>query len=407
MRKVCEVYLVSSASSDERGVELTFPVSRYEMMDAFEQIHTKSPGDVYWQVDEFYCFDYLAPHLDESMSIFEFNSLTEQLSKLDSYQETALEGLLQMQVKNHMQENSGIITVPELMMLAHNVDHCHVLADVHTDTELGKFCADNDFLPELTALPDSVYALLDYAKIGKQMRESEAGTFTPHGYVVRTEELQPLPEHEPQREISYMIRLTLMNHENEQKTAVLDLPANEQRTAVLDLPATEQRLLEVQKELDAPEWYDAQFTGCDAIAPQLNSMLTDVEDLPRINELAQSLQELKAGGQLTKFKAVVSATQCETLEDVFDRIEKLPQYCFETKIRDKDALVRDELEFVLGGKDADLIYKHLNREAYAEDVLKQYGAELTPYGMVNRADFGPLNEPIPEQEETHEPQMGM
>ena len=397
MRKVCEVYLVSSASSDERGVELTFPVSQYEMMDAFEQIHTKSPGDVYWQVDEFYCFDYLAPHLDESMSIFEFNSLTEQLSKLDSYQETALEGLLQMQADKHVQENSGIITVPELMMLAANVNRCHVLADVHTDIELGKFCADNDFLPELTALPDSVYDLLDYAKIGKQMREDESGVFTPHGYVVRTEELQPLPDFEPQREISYMIRLTLMNHENEQKTAVLDLPA------------TEQRMQEVQKELDAPEWYDAQFTGCDAIVPQLNTMLTDVEDLPRINELAKSFQELKASGQLTKFKAVVSATQCETLEDVFDRIEKLPQYCFETKICDKDALVRDELEFVLGGKDADLIYKHLNCEAYAEDVLKQYGAEITPYGMVNREDFGPLHEPIPEQqqEQTQEPQMGM
>ena len=68
-------------------------------------------------------------------------------------------------------------------------------------------------------------------------------------------------------------------------------------------------------------------------------MLTDVEDLPRINELAQSLQELKASGQLTKFKAVVSATKCESLDDVFDRLEKLPQYCFETKIRDSDALV--------------------------------------------------------------------
>ena len=54
MRKVCEVYLVSSSATDKRGVELTFPVSQYEMMDAFEQIHTKSPGDVYWQVDEFY-----------------------------------------------------------------------------------------------------------------------------------------------------------------------------------------------------------------------------------------------------------------------------------------------------------------------------------------------------------------
>ena len=399
MRKVCEVYLVSSSASDERGVELTFPVSQYEMMDAFEQIHTKSPGDVYWQVDEFHCFDYLAPHLDESMSIFEFNSLTEQLSKLDERQETALEGLLQMQVDKHVQENSGIITVPELMMLAANVNRCHVLADVHSNEDLGKFYVENGFREDLDALPDSAYALLDYAKIGKQMRESEAGTFTPHGYVVRTEELEPLPEHESQREITYMIRLTLMNHENEQ------------RTAILDLPATEQRMQEVQKELDAPEWYDAQFTGCDAIVPKLNTMLTDVEDLPRINELAHSLLELKASGQLTKLKAVLGATQCETLDDVFDRIEKLPQYCFETKIRDKDALVRDELEFVLGGKDADLIYKHLNCEAYAEDVLMQYGAEITPYGMVNRADFGPLNEPIPEQqqkqEQSQEPQMGM
>ncbi len=399
MRKVCEVYLVSSSATDERGVELTFPVSQYEMMDAFEQIHTKSPGDVYWQVDEFYCFDYLAPHLDESMSIFEFNSLTEQLSKLDERQETALEGLLQMQVDKHVQENSGIITVPELMMLAANVNRCHVLADVHSNEDLGKFYVENGFREDLDALPDSAYALLDYAKIGKQMRESEAGTFTPHGYVVRTEELEPLPEHESQREITYMIRLTLMNHENEQ------------RTAILDLPATEQRMQEVQKELDAPEWYDAQFTGCDAIVPKLNTMLTDVEDLPRINELAHSLLELKASGQLTKLKAVLGATQCETLDDVFDRIEKLPQYCFETKIRDKDALVRDELEFVLGGKDADLIYKHLNCEAYAEDVLMQYGAEITPYGMVNRADFGPLNEPIPEQqqkqEQSQEPQMGM
>ena len=149
-------------------------------------------------------------------------------------------------------------------MLAANVNRCHVLADVHTDTELGKFCADNDFLPELNDLPDSVYDLLDYAKIGKQMREDESGVFTPHGYVVRTEELQPLPDYEPQRDINYMIRLTLMNHENEQKTSVLDLPA------------TEQRMQEVQAELDAPEWFDAQFTACDAIAPQLNSMLTDV-----------------------------------------------------------------------------------------------------------------------------------
>ena len=163
MRKVCEVYLVSSSASDERGVELTFPVSQYEMMDAFEQIHTKSPGDVYWQVDEFYCFDYLAPHLDESMSIFEFNSLTEQLSKLDKRQETALEGLLQMQVNKHMQENGGPITAQELMMLAHNVDHCHVLTDVHSNEDLGKFYVENGFREDLDARSEE-------RRVGKECR---------------------------------------------------------------------------------------------------------------------------------------------------------------------------------------------------------------------------------------------
>ena len=390
MNKVCEVYL---ATDDEHGVELSLPVSQYEMMDAFEQLRTEPAEDVYWQVDEFYHCDFLAPHLDERMSIFEFNALTEQISRLAAWQETALEGLLQMQEQKHIQENSGVITAQELLTLAYNTDCCQVLVDVHTDEELGRFYVENGFREDLDARPERVYELLDYAKIGKQMRAAENGVFTRSGYVIQMEKLQPLPDYEPQREISYMIRLTLMNHENEQKTAVLDLPA------------TEQRLLEVQEELDAPEWFDAQFTGCDAIVPQLNGMLTDVEDLPRINELAQALQELKASGQLTKFKAVVSATKCESLDDVFDRLEKLPQYCFETKIRDSDALVRDELEFVLGGRDADLIYKHLSREAYAEDVLKQYGAEITPYGMVNREDFGPLHEPISEQQQ--EPQMGM
>ena len=43
MRKVCEVYLVSSSATDERGVELTFPLMQYEVVEAVEQIHTNSP----------------------------------------------------------------------------------------------------------------------------------------------------------------------------------------------------------------------------------------------------------------------------------------------------------------------------------------------------------------------------
>ena len=392
MNKVCDVYL---ATSDERSMELVFPVSQYELMDAFEQLGAQSPKNVYWQIDEFYRFNFSPLHLDEDMSIFEFNALTEQLSKLGAWQETALEGLLQMQEQKHIEENSGVITAQELLTLAYNTECCQVLADVHSDEALGRFYVENGFREDLDALPERVYALLDYAKIGRQMREAENGVFTQHGYVIQTEELKPLPDVQPQQELSYMIRLTLTNHEKEQKTVVLDLPA------------TEEQMQDCLCQLHMLDWANAKIVDADAIAPQLNTLLTGAEDLPRVNTLAKALQELKTVGQLPKFKAVILATGCETLEDVFDRMEKLPQYCFEAKIRDTDKLVRDELEFVLGGNDAELIYRNLNRDVYAKEILKQYGAKLTPYGMVNRADFGPLNEPIPEQEETHEPQMGM
>ena len=79
-----------------------------------------------------------------------------------------MNGLLQMQVNKHIRENNGPITTQELMMLASNVDHCQVLADVNTDEALGKFYVENGFREDLDALPDSAYALLDYAKIGNR-----------------------------------------------------------------------------------------------------------------------------------------------------------------------------------------------------------------------------------------------
>ena len=58
-----------------------------------------------------------------------------------------------MQIDRHMQENSGTITVPELMMLAANVDRCHVLADVHSNEDPGKFYVENGFREDLDASP--------------------------------------------------------------------------------------------------------------------------------------------------------------------------------------------------------------------------------------------------------------
>ena len=58
---------------------------------------------------------------------------------------------------------------------------------------------------------------------------------------------------------------------------------------------------------------------------------------------------------------------------------------------------------------ADTILEQIMDWVYKQIIEMCIRDRLTPYGMVNREDFGPLHEPISEQqqEQTQEPQMGM
>lgn len=81
-------------------------------------------------------------------------------------------------------KKDGVITVPRLIDLAASADCCHILPEVITDEELGRFYADNGFLPELEHLPDNLYNALDYGKIGHEQRTAEGGVFTDGGYCI-------------------------------------------------------------------------------------------------------------------------------------------------------------------------------------------------------------------------------
>ena len=67
-----------------------------------------------------------------------------------------------------------------------------MLYEARSDEDLGRFYVDNGFVPETEDLPEAVYALLDYAKIGKKMREGEGGVFLRYGsgYVTQVGDLK-------------------------------------------------------------------------------------------------------------------------------------------------------------------------------------------------------------------------
>lgn len=74
--------------------------------------------------------------------------------------------------------------------LAYSTDCCHVVEGVTTDAQLGEFYAENGFMPELDALPDCVFQLLDFDKLGEKMRMEDGGILVNRGYVSQHADLK-------------------------------------------------------------------------------------------------------------------------------------------------------------------------------------------------------------------------
>ena len=107
----------------------------------------------------------------------ELNTLAQKLAVFDRVDSIAFEGLVKM-----AEQKPEPFGVKELINFAHSTESCHVVSDVFDDEQLGRFYAGNGFMPEYETLPDKIYEHLDFAKIGREARESEGGVFTQRGY---------------------------------------------------------------------------------------------------------------------------------------------------------------------------------------------------------------------------------
>lgn len=168
-----------------------FPATPDEVREVRENLHLGTDETLLFRVDEFYRFDFLTPHLTGKYELPKLNALAKKLSELDEKQATALAGLVQV----NEAKQDGPIGLPRLIDLAHSTECCHVVGEVLNDAQLGRFCAENGFVPGLDGLPDEVFELLDLERIGREHRQSEGGVLVectadhPGGYVEQHSEL--------------------------------------------------------------------------------------------------------------------------------------------------------------------------------------------------------------------------
>ena len=375
---VFSVYLGNP--DNDNGTTLDLPAKPWAMRDALEKLRLCEGQEPYWQVEDLGRYDFLESHLDKC-DPYHFNALAEQLSTFNEADATAFEGLVQMESDGLHQENGGELTVQRMLDLAYSVDCCHVVPGITDDVALGQFYVENDFLPDLATVPDSVLEMLDYDKIGRSMREGEGGVLTPHGYVMQESELRQAPSYlgRPPRKPPYMIYF---------------LCVSDVRAVKLYLPAKQAELDAVLDCLEVDSWQEVRLEERDAAMPEM-WRFTDMayDGMEQINRFAQCLEELDRNNELIKFKAVAGQLDIRSLDDALALAEHLSEYALEPGIHSLEELAREELSVIVNDPDRDLLTRHLNMETYGADLLWRDQGLFSDYGYICRPDGQPLQVP--------------
>ena len=97
-KKVFAMYLAKEGNpNSDAYAKLDLPASPLEVVDALDKVRLNEGEQLYMEIEDYYAFEYLAPHLDGlEISLNELNDLAALLSALDEVQEVVLDGFLRM-----------------------------------------------------------------------------------------------------------------------------------------------------------------------------------------------------------------------------------------------------------------------------------------------------------------------
>ena len=399
-KRILRVYLAKNDTPYSAAyAKLELPASPWELWDAMEKVRLQTDDILYMEIEDYFAFEYLSPHLDGlDISLNELNDLAAQFAALDEVQGIAFEGLFSMEVQRKVNANGGVITLQDLRDLAVSAKtDCYHVVDAADDDQLGRFYAENDFIPELDGVSDTVFKMLDFAGIGRMMRQGENGVFVGSLYVLCVGELTaapPCPKELPPKP-SHLFRLTLGLHPD----------FKDARTATLNLPATEAELSAAQEQLGTLEWENAVVLDYDGVIPNAANFADLPMEMNAFNSFSGAVRDIPfPDRQIPKLKALLEQFEVKDIGTAMQLVEHLEDYNLTPKLSSPQETAIDQLHFMTDEHSVELLLPHVNLYAYGCDIIKEDNASLTPYGLLHRADYQPMLEPI---QQSHESEMTM
>lgn len=380
MAKIFHVYASNGPNVD---AELDLPASDYELLDLMERLHLEPGKSPYLELLEYgEQYNYLEKCIHELPDLFQLNALAKKLLELTSVQDmAAFEGL----VGKEIQANKLPIPLPQLIDFAYSTEGCVLAEEAMTDFQLGKFLVENDFLEEVNGLPESIIALLDFGKIGKEHREAEGGIFTGFGYVEQFPEVRNVNaamDFQPQTP-DYTILLEVS------QGFFNDPGYDREKTVQLKLPATPEALDAALTALDVWDWREAGWRCLDCKVPSLMDAVSDEDSIHAVNDLAQRLADMEPK-VLSTYKAVLPTADCKTVQQAEQLMDTLDQYILSPQYSSPIEVAKGELSLILCEPDAATLAPHLNLYQYGQALIEKCGGVLTPYGLIERSDGQPV-----------------
>ena len=392
-KRLFHVYLAKECiPNNEAYAKLNLPASPWELWDALDKVRLNEGEQLYMEIEDYYAFAYLAPHLDGvDISLNELNDLAAQLAALDEVQGIAFEGMFSIEVQRKVNTNGGVITLQDLRDLAVSAKtDCYHVVDAADDAQLGRFYAENDFVPELDGVSNEVFEMLDFAGIGRMMRCSENGVFVGSLYVLRDGELTTAPP--VQKALpgkpGYLFRLTLGLHPD----------IGDARTVTLDLPAAEAELLDAQEQLGVEGWEGVTVIDYDGIIPYAADFTDLPMELEEFNAFTKAARDIPRS-EVPKLKALLEQFEVQDIETAMLLTEHLADYILTPNLSSPQEAALDQLCFIMDREEAVRLIPYVNLFNYGETVIHADNAALTSYGLLHRADYEPMLSPIQQKQE--------
>ena len=399
-KRILRVYLAKNDTPYSAAyAKLELPASPWEVWDAMEKVRLQTDDILYMEIEDYFAFEYLSPHLDGlDISLNELNDLAAQLAALDEVQGIAFEGMFSIEVQRKVNANGGVITLQDLRDLAVSAKtDCYHVVDAADDAQLGCFYAENGFIPELDGVSDAVFKMLDFAGIGRMMRCSENGVFVGNLYVLQDGELTTAPPVQktlPEKP-GYLFQLTLGLHPD----------IGDARTVTLDLPAAEGELLDAQEQLGVEGWEGVTVIDYDGIIPYAAEFTDLPMELEEFNVLAAAVRDMPAPEkQLPKLKALLKQFEVQDIATAISLTECLDDYVLTPEISLPQETAIDQLHFMTDDHSVELLISHVNLYTYGCDLIREDNAVLSPNGLLHRADYQPMLSPM---QETQKMEMKM